>query len=79
VTAPGLVRSLIDPPIVSGATPTLEARVFWRFSRTSRWELTSSSLFANHGKELKPPRTGSPIVPPIVSGATPTLEAHVAA
>jgi hypothetical protein len=27
--------SLIVPPIVSGATPTLEA-VIWRFSRTSR-------------------------------------------
>ncbi len=37
--------SFIVPPIVSGATPTLEA-VFLRFSRTSRWGLTSSSLFA---------------------------------
>jgi hypothetical protein len=35
--------SLIVPPIVSGATPTLEA-VIWRFSRTSRGELMLQAL-----------------------------------
>jgi hypothetical protein len=47
------------------------------FSRTSRWELTPSSLFAK--RECRGLGVGncgaSLIVPPIVSGATPTLEA----
>ena len=37
---------LIVPPTVSGATPTLKAPFDARFSRTSRWKLMSSSLFA---------------------------------
>jgi hypothetical protein len=51
-----------------------------RFSRTSRWKLTSSSLFAKRGCRLAcfgTQHCALLIVPPIVSGATPTLEAPV--
>jgi hypothetical protein len=51
-----------------------------RFSRTSRWKLTSSSLFAKRGCRLAcfgTQHCALLIVPPIVSSATPTLEAPV--
>jgi hypothetical protein len=44
-----------------------------RFSRTSRWKLTSSSLFAKRGCRLAcfgTQHCALLIVPPIVSGAT---------
>jgi hypothetical protein len=51
---------------------------FWRFSRTSRWKLMSSSLFATRDCRCwvrQFAHRALLIVPPIVSGATPTLEA----
>jgi hypothetical protein len=54
-------------------------QIFWRFSRTPRCMLTSSSLFANRESRDMVRQFGraSLIVPPIVSGAAPTLEARV--
>jgi hypothetical protein len=57
---------------------TCTLQFFWRFSRTSRWKLTSSSLFATRDCRcwVRQFACALLIVPPIVSGATPTLEAR---